>query len=419
MKILLSAYACRPNSGSEEGNGWNWSVSLAQMNHQVWVLTCFESRPFIEKVTNVQEIPNLHFVYVDTPNNLVQRIMNHTRLSWQYSYFNWQYEALRVAKQLDRKFDFDIVHHVTWGSITAGSRLWLLPKPFVFGPVGGGQTAPPTLKKYFLNDWRNEALRSLLFAKLSGLNWFFRQTVSHADLVLATNQDTYDLAMESGANRTKLFFDPGLPEDYFPTQLPARNVAQNFKLLWVGSLIPRKGLRLTLESLSKVKSAIPFKLTIVGSGSQTEYLSEWIREFGLEQRVDLCGRLPWLKVKELYLSSDVFFFTTLRDSCPTQFLEAMSHGLPIITLNIHGAIKFIPDSAGIKVPVTKANQTVEALANAIEYVYKNPQERLRMGQVGYEFAKTQTWSSKASKMTKYYNELLKKAERKSMINQSR
>lgn len=412
MRILLSAYVCKPNHGSEDGYGWNWAKSLAEMGHEVWVLTQLENQGFIEKQTQSQLIPNLHFIYFNTPNNLVKKIICRTRLNWQYLYFSWQHHALKVAKKLDWQFDFDIIHHVTWGSITAGSRLWLLKKPFVFGPVGGGQTAPPVLKKYFLDEWNNEALRSLLFSKLAGFNCFFRQTIRQADLILATNLDTYQLASGSGARRVELFFDPGLPEDYFPEKFPARKVDQELKLLWVGSLIPRKGLRLSLESLSKVSSSIPLKITIVGSGSQSQYLPRWIKEFGLENIVDYRGRLPWLEVKNLYLQSDIFFFTSLRDSCPTQFLEAMSHGLPIITLNIHGAKKLIPDGAGIKVPVTQVVKTVGALANAVEYLYHNPQERLTMGKIGYEFAKTQTWSNKAHRVTQYYDELLKHRKNK-------
>ena len=111
-------------------------------------------------------------------------------------------------------------------------------------------------------------------------------------------------------------------------------------------------------------------------------------------------------VKELYLQSDAFFFTSLRDSCPMQFLEAMSCGLPIVTLDIHGARKFIPDRAGIKIPVSDPNTAVTALANAIEYLYHHPQVRIKMGKIGYDFARTQTWSNKACWATKYYNRLI-------------
>lgn len=406
MKILLSAYACRPNRGSEDGYGWNWSKSLAEIGHQVWVLTWAGHKKPIEQEMSLEPIPNLRFVYLNHSSNLVDRIVDVTRFNWQYRYFRWQHRALNVAKELDRKFDFDLVHHITWGSVTAGSRLWQLNKPFVFGPVGGGQVAPPTLKKYFGDSWRNEALRSLLFSKFSRFNWFFRQTVSHASLVLATNADTYKLASRSGANHIELFFDPGLPENWFPSELPVRTVEPELRLLWVGSLLPRKGLQLSLEALSQVDPNIPYKITIVGDGSQRKDLARWIKEFDLEKVVDYRGRLPWLEVKKLYLKSDAFLFTTLRDSCPTQFLEAMAYALPIVTLDIHGAKKFVRDRAGIKIPVTSPDTIISGLANAIEYLYHNPQVRIEMGKIGYDFARTQTWSNKARWATEYYNRLI-------------
>lgn len=48
MKILLSAYACEPNKGSEPGVGWGWATELAK-HHQVWVLTRDNNQPVIEE----------------------------------------------------------------------------------------------------------------------------------------------------------------------------------------------------------------------------------------------------------------------------------------------------------------------------------------------------------------------------------
>ncbi len=39
LKILLSAFACNPNKGSEEGIGWNWLKELSK-EREVYVLIC-------------------------------------------------------------------------------------------------------------------------------------------------------------------------------------------------------------------------------------------------------------------------------------------------------------------------------------------------------------------------------------------
>lgn len=39
MKLLLSAYACELNTGSEPGVGWHWAAEVTRLGHEVWVLT--------------------------------------------------------------------------------------------------------------------------------------------------------------------------------------------------------------------------------------------------------------------------------------------------------------------------------------------------------------------------------------------
>lgn len=413
MKILLSAYACEPNRGTEEGFGWNWAINLAQIGHEVWVLTRPDGQKAIEQLVEAKKIKKLHFVYIAN-ESAIAKILRRVKLDWQYLYIVWQLQALSVAKKLDTEIDFDVVHHVSWGSITAGSWLWLLRKPFILGPVGGAQTAPVALKQYFLDRWRDEAIRSLLSQRLAQLNLVSRQCVSNADLVLATNYDTYQLAQKLGAKRVELYLDSGLPPDFFLPKLPVRKPTPPLRLLWVGSPVMRKGLRLSLESLAAVDTSVPFEFTIVGVNPTDTLLLGSIAEFGLEGKINCLGRIPWQKVKEEYIRNDIFFFTSLRDSFGSQFLEAMACGLPIITLNHQGAKDFIPQNAAIKVPVTDARGTVTALAKAIEHAYHNPQECLRMSQTGYQFAKTQVWSNKIDRMTKFYEELLAPASSPSL-----
>ena len=38
MKLLISAYACAPNRGSEHGVGWNWTTEAHRLGHEVWAL---------------------------------------------------------------------------------------------------------------------------------------------------------------------------------------------------------------------------------------------------------------------------------------------------------------------------------------------------------------------------------------------
>ena len=408
IRALLFAYACKPNSGSEAGGGWNWAWHLAEVGHEVWVLTTPEGKEAIEEELASQPMPNLHFVYVDTPGWLKRYVSGRLVALYGYyaHYLGWQKRAYNMALRLDQEHDFDLVHHVTWSGVNTGSWLCYVDKPFIFGPVGGGQVASPAFKKYFLNNWTLETVRSVM-VKLIQFNRFVAKTVRRADLVLVSNNDTLNLVRKLGASRVEYFIDVGLPENYFPEELPIRSTSSELRLLWVGGIFPRKGLRLALEALTQVSTVIPFKMTILGGGYLSDYVQSWIEEFGLENKVTYRGKIPWIEVKDAYLNSDAFFFTSLRDSLGMQIIEAMAQALPIIGLDHQGVRDFVPDCAGIKVPVTNPTETSKALAEAIEYIYKHPEERSKMGKIGYEFAIKYTWKQNALRMSEYYKEITK------------
>jgi glycosyltransferase involved in cell wall biosynthesis len=319
-------------------------------------------------------------------------------------YMIWQNNAAKVAKELDKKINFDVIHHATWGSLQLGTAMWRLNKPLIFGPVGGGQTAPASFKKYFLHWWRQEITRDWTSKILLAINPDVRRTVRNAKVVLVTNQETYNMAKELGASNVSYFLDTSLPENFAPVEAPEHPKSEVLRILWVGRLFARKGLPLVLEALSKVKSGVPFHLTILGGGPLSEYVPGWIKEYNLEGKVNWKGQVPWEQVKQAYLTHDVFMFCSLRDSFASQFLEAMAYGLPIITLNIHGVRALVPDGVGIKAEAENPADTLTQLSAAVEYMYQHPAERMAFGKKGYEFAKTQVWPVKTRQVNSYYEQ---------------
>ena len=56
MKILLSAYACEPNKGSEPEVGWKWATSLSDLGHEVYVITRSNNKNSIEQEIQKKKI---------------------------------------------------------------------------------------------------------------------------------------------------------------------------------------------------------------------------------------------------------------------------------------------------------------------------------------------------------------------------
>jgi glycosyltransferase involved in cell wall biosynthesis len=401
MKILLSAYACEPNRGSEPGNGWNWALETARLGYEVWCLTTPEGKENIEAELNTVNELNLHIVYVTVPD-WVEKAYRYQPGVYLH-YIMWQEQAYKVAKKLSNDISFDVVHHITLGSLQMSSAMWRLNKPLIFGPVGGGQKAPVAFKKYFYHWWRMEVIRDFVSSMLVKFNPNVRKTMRTAAKVLVTNEDTYKLAKANGAASPEMFLDTSLPESFYPEKLPVRNTSGPLKILWVGRVYPRKGLPLVLEALSKVRKDVNYELTIIGDGPAGYMIPEWLELYGLSKKVTVKGQVTWDEVQRAYETHDLFFFCSLRDSFASQYLEAMAYGLPLITLNLYGVKEFIPDNAAIKVNPTTPERTCAELAKAVEFFYDNPEQLKRYGESAFQYAKEHTFNKKIEQISLYYN----------------
>lgn len=101
------------------------------------------------------------------------------------------------------------------------------------------------------------------------------------------------------------------------------------QLLYVGSLIQRKGLDLLLPALARTSGDI--RLVIVGEGQERELLKKQITELGIGNRVVFKGYVEGEPLRELYRTSDVFILPTREDCFGLVILEAMCASLPVIS----------------------------------------------------------------------------------------
>jgi len=320
------------------------------------------------------------------------------------AYFLWQRKILKTAHILDNELNFDSVHHVTWGSLKIGSFLYKLNKPMVFGPVGGGQKAPLQFKEFLAGDYKKEKMRNVISFKIAKLNPLTKAILRRCK-VLVTNMDTLNLVHQLGCKNAELVFDAAIDETKLPKYIPERK-NDKFELLWVGRIYDFKGLRLILAALNNIpqEKLAKINLTVLGDGPGMAGIKKEIeKNIKLKESIVLKGLVPYEKVSAYYEKSDVFIFTSLRDSFPSQIIEAMSWALPIITLDLHGQSMMVNSKNGIKCSIKDPSLTVNELSDAIQHLAENPKLRIFLGKNAYEFASVQTWNKKVSDVvTKFY-----------------
>jgi glycosyltransferase involved in cell wall biosynthesis len=334
-------------------------------------------------------VPNLHFVEV-APSKVGDRVLRGAIAS-NFRYFTWLGRSYSVA----RSIRFDVVHHVTFGSLVWGTPLRRLPPPLVFGPVGGGEVTPRSLARYLTRFAWLEAIRRVVVRPAMRFNPFAVRTLRDAAAVFVTNRDTERLARACGTSRVFLAGDSAVP----PQMSDAAALSEHdedgpVRVLWVGRLLPRKGLPLALDALSRVETPTLWECVVVGGGPLGDHVPTWIERAGLRDRVHWVGPVPWHDVASHYRQADVFLFTSLRDALGAQLFEAAALGLPVIGLAHHGMADFIPDDVAIKVPILDGTGTAVALARALVSLIDDRERRARMREAAVRFARANAWAER-------------------------
>ena len=362
FKILLSAYACEPNRGSEPGVGWNWAAEIAKRGHEVVVLTRKNNRKVIEQEMGIPT--NLTFIYYDLPSALMwlKKVFG-----VQLYYFLWQIGIYFFVKKKLKQLQLDFVHHITFVAIRKYSFLSLLNVPFYYGPLGGGENCPSYLlknesvKNKTKEFIRNSLNRLLLFNMLS--NFIF----SRARKIFATTEQSAYYINRKFKNKISVFPAIGISLDS-PKNIIHNESNSPIRLLYVGHFIYLKGLQICLDALKVVnESGNSFKLTLVGKGDEEEVLRKKIKNLNLEPYVEWINWIPQNELAEVYAKNDLFLFPSLHDSGGMVVLEAMSLGLPIVCFDIGGPGYFVNDNVGTKITVLNKtyDQVVLDYANAM------------------------------------------------------
>jgi glycosyltransferase involved in cell wall biosynthesis len=403
LKVLLVGHACSPGLGSEPGNTWNWAWFLSAY-HQVWVLAHPHYRDNVERFLREHSNTNLHFAWVTLPR--WKDLWNPARgeRGIRLHYLFWQRSAYWEAVRQHRIHSFDLVHHVSWNTLSAPPLMWRLPIPFVWGPVGGGQTAPMAFRAYLGSGWRREARRNLRMRFMPFVPPL-RQAVRRCVLLLATNHETVRLLERAGAPEVRLFLDTGLAPDYLPTSPPQRRPTSQLTLLWAGRLESRKALPLALAAMAEMAD-VPARLLVAGDGPLRADWEAKAQQLGLHERVRFLGKIPWESMTELFRRADIFLFTSLQDSSGAAVFEAMAHGLPIVSLDHQGVGAFVSPEAGIRVPVTTPVETIAALAAGLRHLGQSWEVRVKMGDAAWTYARSQAWDRRAARMSRWYHECL-------------
>lgn len=237
------------------------------------------------------------------------------------------------------------------------------------------------------------------------LGWFWNRVRRHvyprADTVIALTESSARYLRPFAANVTVIpsaVGEPGARSSRQTASLAKRIVS-------AGRLEYEKGFDRLIEAFAAAtKDETDWRLTVYGDGSRRDELETQARSLAVADRVDFPG---WVRpLDDAILDATVFCLPSRYEGFPSVILEAMSMGIPVVSVDCESGPRAIIDHGRNGLLV---ESSIEGLTEGLTRMIRDTKQRESLGQAGTEVVHRFGWES----MVDQYEEVLYAAARAS------
>ncbi len=200
----------------------------------------------------------------------------------------------------------------------------------------------------------------------------------NASVVLALSPYMASCAKKNGAKARRVHIVPNgiAKEDIGACQIgsnkrikPSTSM-ELVKLLYVGAIHKIKGVDILIDACKLlVHKKVKFHLQMIGEGSLQEPLQMKIEKADLTHQITFLNKIPRDALGSYYKMADIVCAPSIDEPFGLVILEALLSGTPVVASNTGGIPYIIRNGFnGVLIPA----RNPQALANAIECLYKHP-----------------------------------------------
>ena len=323
-----------------------------------------------------------------------------------YPLDNWTFN--RSISKMVGAIDADVyeAHAVSGYKFLKTLRKRKIKKPFI-------QTVHGVLEDEYLQA--SKSVSPSLRLKLSNFFMHYlakieKQVAQEADLVVTVSKYSLQKIVQLYAvDEQKIRVVPnGVDIQRFkPTtdhQKVRAELCKNSKhvILFVGNLIPRKGLHYLIDAAKHVlKENKETAFVIAGNGPLKNNLTKYSQEQGVADKFTFLGDVPDNILPQLYNCADIFVSPSIQEGQGISLLEAQATAKPVVAFNVTAITEIIKHKETGLLVEPDSRQ----LSTAISSLLADESLRERMGRSGRDFvSKTFSWDICAQKMAKVYCE---------------
>ncbi len=414
--VLLCAYQCGPGLGSVSQIGWEWYSRLAQ---RIPLTLVTHSRNRDALARNGAPLANSEVRYIDTEwfagplYRLASRLFRNSQhsifLVSSLDFYVYDWQAFREMRRLPGR-PWNLIHAVTPVSPVAATKLYRLGLPLIVGPWNGGLASP----KAFPEIMRQDA--GWLYPLRSIGKWIDELTgcTSNAARILSATKATTASLPKSCRSRVRTLLENGVDLNLFHATdwNPAPSKETPLRVIFVGRLVPFKGISMLLEALSRVRNEIAIRLTVAGDGPLRESLQREAGERGVAEIVEFTGDLGLPRVATAMRQAHLFCLPSVRESGGAVLLEAMACALPVTAVDYGGPAEIVDDQVGRLLSAEGREAVVRDLVRVFRDVVREPESWRLKGLAGRHRAVEQYgWDAKISHAVAIYREVLDEVKR--------
>ncbi len=322
---------------------------------------------------------------------------------------NWFFNRSLTRKASEVDAEVYEAHAVSGYGFPKALKKRGIQKPFIHTIHGVLADEYEQAKKSGYESFRGRIANSFMY-RLAKLE---KQMAHDATLIVTiSNYSVEKIQRHYGIEPQKIRIVPnGVDVEKFKPIQNSNELRHQFGLgngpvvLFVGSLIPRKGLPYLVEAAKKIVKEQPdITFLIVGEGPLKQQTTASIEAANLSVNFKFLGALKDDTLNAAYNCTDMFVLPSIQEGQGIVLLEAQASGKPIVAFDIGGVNEAVRNNeTGLLV---KRGNTDE-LADALLRFLSDDALREKMGANGRKFVSENfTWDICAQKMLKVYHEAL-------------
>lgn len=412
-KILVVAYAVSPTRGSEYSVAWNYLTEMSKDN-EIVVLYGVSGDHMgdveeMETWLSLNSISNVRFIAI-LPNKITTRlnVLNQRGIfpyAFYFAFNFWQRQIYLTAKNIIENEKFDLIHNLNPIGYREPGYLWKLDLPYIWGPIGGIPNRPSQL-------FTDLSLKNRIFFTIR--NWVntiqfkfnsrLKKALKETDLLLTATSENKDIVKKEYNIESINIPENGIVQFDFNTSFSYTNLkkGETLNIVWIGTIDERKSINFLIDALIKIKNQ-NWHLHILGEGAIKEKMELRAIEMQINDKLTWHGHIERSKVLNLLQSIHLHIITSLGEATTTVLFEAMTNGIPTITLNHCGMKDVVCDKCGVKIGINSVKQIKDDLASTISNFIENPNEINDLSKGVLECVKLHTWEKRRQLFNGYFD----------------